>query len=86
MLTSTWYLSGAIVAVTVLRADLHQVAAAAQQRLVAHPDDRGLELVRHLGRRVGGRDHVAARDVDLVGEGESDRLPGDGLRQVAIAA
>ena len=43
-----------------------------------------LELVGHLRRVVGGRDHVAAADVDLVGQGERDRLAGDGLLQVAV--
>ena len=65
-----------------LRADLQQVAAPPQHRLVARPDDRGLELVRHLGRRVRGRDDVAARDVEFGGEGQRDRLARTGLREV----
>jgi hypothetical protein len=56
------------------RAELDQVRAARQQRLLAHPDHVRLELVGEAGRIVGGADHVAAADVDLVGEGQRDGL------------
>ena len=36
------------------------------------------------GGDVGRGEHVAAADVDLVGEGERDRLAGDGLVEVAV--
>ena len=57
-----------------LRADLHQIASAAQHRLLAHPNDGRLELIADLGRCVGGADQVAARDVDFVGQRQRHRL------------
>ena len=45
-----------------------------------------LELVGDARRRVGGGEHVAAADVDLVGERQRDRLPGDRLVEVAVHA
>jgi hypothetical protein len=66
------------------RADLEEVRPTRQHRLVRHPDDRRLELVRDLGRRRRGRDHIAAGDVDLVDQGQGDRLAGDRLAEVAI--
>src|SRR5581483_6388474 len=56
----------------------------AEERLVRHPDDRGLELVADLRRRVDRRDDVAAADVDLVLERERDRLAGDRVLEVAV--
>ena len=61
------------------RADLHQVGAAGQQRLVAHPDQMGGELVGDLRPRGGRRQHVAAGDVDLVGERQRHRVARFGL-------
>ena len=63
---------------------LEPVRAARQHRVIVHPDDRRLELVRDLERIRGGRDHVAARAVDLVGERQRDRLTRDGLLEVSI--
>ena len=37
-----------------LRPDAHEIRAAAQERLLRHPDDRRLELVADLRGRVGG--------------------------------
>ena len=56
------------------RADLHQIGAAGQHRLVAHPDEMGGELVGDFGPAVGRREHVAARDVDFVGERQRHRV------------
>ena len=67
-----------------LRADPHQVVAPAVHRVVGHPHHRRLELVGDAGRRVGGREHVAAAGVDLVGERERDGLAGDGGVEVAV--
>ena len=67
-----------------LRADAHEVRAAAQERLVRHPHDRRLELVAHLRRRIGRRDDVAAADVDLVLERERHRLARDRALEVAV--
>ena len=49
-----------------------------------HPDDVALELVGHLGGCVAGADDVAATGVDLVGEGDRHRLPGDRLVEVTV--
>ena len=51
-----------------LGADLHEIGAAGQQLLRAHPDDMRGELIGDFRPRVGLREHVAARDVDFVGE------------------
>ena len=39
-----------------LRPDLHQVGPPRKHLVLAHPDDRRLELVGDAGRRVRGRD------------------------------
>ena len=65
-------------------ADLEQVGAPREHRVLVHPDDVSFEMIGHLGRiGVGGQD-VAPADVDLVGEGERDRLAGH--RLVGIVA
>ena len=61
-----------------LRPDLQQVRTALQHRPIVHPDDRRLELIGDGRRGVSGREHVAAADVDFVGKGQRDRLPGHG--------
>jgi hypothetical protein len=67
-----------------LRADLDPVRAPRQHRLVRHPDDRRLELVRNAGQRFGLGEHVAAAHVDLVLERQRDRLAGDCLGKIAV--
>ena len=66
------------------RADLQPIAAARHQRRVGQPDDRRLELVRRFGRRIGSRDHVAARAIHLVGQHHSHRFAGLCRLTVAI--
>ena len=66
MLTLTLYFGGAIGHADGLGADLDQIEPPRQHLVLAHPDDRRLELVGDAGRRIGGRQHVAAADVDLV--------------------
>ena len=66
--------------------DLHQVGAARQQLLVAHPDHVGGELVGDRAAASCGRGQdVAARDVDLVGEGQRHGVAGLGRGQIAAA-
>ena len=48
------------------RAVLEQEAVALAGRAVAEPADRGAQLAHRLGRVLGGRDQLAAREVDLV--------------------
>ena len=65
-------------------AGLQQILPLRQQRLVGHPQQMGVELVAAGWRRaVVGRQQVAAADVDLVGERQGHRLPGDGGGEVA---
>ena len=67
-----------------LRAELQPVAAARNQLVLVHPHNRRFELVGHLGRVAGRGDHVAPRAVDLVREGQGNRLPRDRLRKIAV--
>ncbi|MND74614.1 hypothetical protein D3C80_662110 [compost metagenome] len=66
--------------------DLHQVRAPGQHRLFVHPHQGRLELVGHRRRRVGQGEHVAAADVDLVGQGQGHRLAATRLLQLAGGA
>jgi hypothetical protein len=54
--------------------ELDQVGAARQQAVARHPHQMRRELVSHLGPVARGGDHVAAGDVDLVGERDGDRI------------
>ena len=47
------------------RADLQQIGAAGDERLVAHPDHMRGELVDEFGRLARVGQQIAARDVDL---------------------
>ena len=67
-----------------LGAQLQQIGAARQHLGIRHPDQRRLELVGDLAGLVGLRDHVAARTVDLVLEGQGDGLTRDGQIQIAV--
>ena len=52
---------------------LHREPRSRLERPVAHPADPRLDLARHH-RRIGGiREHVATRDVDVVGEADRHR-------------
>ena len=66
-----------------LGAALEEIAPAGEERVFAHPEQLDLELVGDFGRLRGGGDNVAARGVDLVGEGQRDGLARDGLVEVA---
>jgi hypothetical protein len=59
------------------------VGSPREQRFVLVPDDRRLELVGRAGRRIGGRDELAGRDFDQVGECQDHRLPRNGLLRIA---
>ncbi len=52
---------------------LDQVARARPGRRLVEPADVRAQVARHLGGRVGGGDHVAARDVEVVLEQDRDR-------------
>ena len=54
--------------------DLHQIGAPGQQLVVGHPDQVSGELVGDLRTVAHGRQHVATRDIDLVGERDGDRI------------
>ena len=53
---------------------LQSEPGAGAQRCVGHPADVGLELARHRRRRGRAGEHVAARDVDVVGEPDRHAL------------
>ena len=61
-----------------------QIGTAGQHRLGAHPDEMRGELIGDLRAAVGHRQHVAARDVDLVGERQRDRVAGLGRLDLAV--
>jgi hypothetical protein len=52
---------------------------------LGHPEDIGGELVRNFGTRIGRREDVAARGVDLVGDNQRNGFARRCLRQVAIS-
>ena len=56
------------------RAELQPVRAPRQQRVFAHPQQVRGELVGDLRRTLRAGDHVAAADVEFVGERQRDRL------------
>ena len=64
--------------------EARHVATAGNQRPVGHPEDVGGHGL--LGRdRVGRPDEdIAARDIDLVGKGQGDRLAGFGAGDFAV--
>ncbi|MNZ86426.1 hypothetical protein D3C78_1052450 [compost metagenome] len=64
-------------------ADLHQIGAAGQHGLLAHPHQGGLELVGHRRRRVGQGEQVAPADIDLVLQGQGHRLAAERLLLLA---
>jgi hypothetical protein len=69
-----------------LRPDLHDVGSALQHRPLVHPDDGRLELIGD-GRWGGsGCEHIAAADVDVIGERDRDGLAGDGTLEVPAGA
>ncbi len=56
--------------------DLDEIGAARLQRVARHPDQMRGKLVGDLRTRARGSEHVAARDVDLVGKRHGDRVAG----------
>ena len=54
--------------------DLHQVGASGQQFVVGHPHQVSSELVGDLRTVAHGCQHVAARDIDLVGKRDGDGI------------
>src|SRR3546814_5943359 len=65
---------------TLFRSGLEPVAAPGEQRLRAHPEQVRGKLVRARRRRIGGRDQVAAADVEFIAQRQRDRLPCPGGR------
>ena len=58
-------------------ADLDEIGAAGQHRLIAHPQDARLELVGRTDRIAAGAENIAAADIDFIVERDGDRLAGD---------
>src|SRR5439155_13460772 len=65
-------------------ADLDDVGTAGQHRLIAHPQNMRFELISNLDRIAGSADDIAARDVDLILEGEGDGSAGTDALKVAV--
>ena len=84
VLTLTLYFGWAMVNAHRACPDLHQVRTPGQHLVLAHPHNVRLELVGDSRRRVGGGQHVPPADVDLVGEGDRDRLTRHCLLEVAV--
>ena len=63
---------------------LEEILFPRHERLLAHPDDRGLELVIDLRHVAGPHEHVAAAGIDLVFERERHRLRGKRLLELAV--
>ncbi len=63
----------------VLRADAHEIGAAGKHRLLGHPQHVRGELIDDLRARIGAREHIAARDIDLVCQHERHGLAGTRL-------
>ncbi len=57
-----------------LRLRFEQIRAAGDQLGTRHPEQPCFELVGHLRRRGDRGNHVAAADVDLIGQGQRDRI------------
>ena len=66
------------------RARLHEIGAAGQELVVAHPDEMRGELVGDLGPVLRIAQDIAARDVELVGKGEGDGIAGRRAVEVAV--
>ena len=54
------------------RANLQEIRAPGKHRILVHPDEGHVKLVRYSGRRAGTGQQVAAADVDLMRESECD--------------
>ena len=65
-------------------ANLEQIGAAGNERMVAHPNHMSGKLVDEFGRIARVGEDIAAGDVDLVGEGQSDRVAGAGAIERAV--
>ena len=61
-----------------------QIGTARDQRVLAHPDHLGGKLIDEFGRIARVGKEIAARDVDLVGEGQGDGITGPGMVERAI--
>ncbi len=66
------------------RSQLDVVQPAGFQRRIGHPHDVGIEAVAHLRLVLHFDQHIAATDVDFIGQGEGDRLIDIGFFKVAI--
>ncbi len=65
--------------------DLHQIRALRQQPVGRHPDQMRGELIGHLRALARCRQHVAAGDVDFVGERDGDGIASFGPHRPRLA-
>ena len=67
-----------------LRPDAHEIGTAGKHRILVHPDEMGLELVRETRRGVRTADQIATTGVHIVGEHHGHRLSGDGQIEITV--
>ena len=82
VLTSTLCLRLVIARRNVLRSDSHQVRAAGEHRVLGHPQHVSGELIDDFRPTVSMRDDITASHVNLIGEGQSDRIAGVRFGQI----
>ena len=63
----------------------HEIGAARQQLVVAHPDEMRGELIGDLGPVLRVAQDIAARDIEFVGEGQGDGIARRSAVEVAVA-
>ncbi len=67
-----------------LASRLDQVLPMRKHLFVRHPDYVRGELIGNFGTLIGRNQHVAARDIDLVGENHGHRLTGGRRLEIAV--
>src|ERR1700730_9124196 len=65
-------------------ARLHEIGAARQELAIAHPNEMRGELIGDLGPVFRIAQNIAARDIELIGQSERDRIAGRCALKVAI--
>jgi hypothetical protein len=58
--------------------------AARQHFFIRHPQQMGRELVGDIGPGLGRGQHIAAGNIHLIGQGQRDRVAGNGFVEVAV--
>ena len=83
-MTSILCLSAVIVAGTVVVPICSRYERPGSSGSLAHPDEMGGELIGDFGPAGRADQHIAARDVDVVGQRQRHRIARLGRCQVAV--